>query len=112
MAQSRQELEAAGFQHVCSVDDIPRMMPRKVEVDGRSILLCQDAGSVYAVDEICPHKDRSMAYGVVHHGKITCPHHQYDFELETGKCRRRKCPPVMTYRVEVIDDDVFVKSEA
>lgn len=110
MSELPEELLQEGFEEVCAVDDIPQMMPRKVQVGGRSVLLCKDAGEVYAVDEICPHKNKSMAYGVVHHGKITCPHHQYDFELGTGRCKRRKCAPVMTYAVEVVDGRVFVRA--
>lgn len=109
MSRTRDELLEAGFDEVCQVDEIPRMMPRKVYTGGRNVLICKDAGEIYAVDEICPHKDKSMAYGVVHHGKITCPHHQYDFDLATGRCNRRKCAAVMTYSVEVVDDSVFVK---
>lgn len=109
MSSTREELLEAGFEEVCGIDEIPQMMPRKVHTGGRNVLLCKDDAQVYAVDEICPHKDKSMAYGVVHHGKITCPHHQYDFELATGRCNRRKCAPVMTYSVEVVDDSVFVK---
>jgi nitrite reductase/ring-hydroxylating ferredoxin subunit len=109
MSDTRQELLDAGFEEACSVDGIPRMLPRKVAIGGRSVLLCKDQGEVYAVDEICPHKHKSMAYGVVHQGKITCPHHQYDFELGTGRCKRRRCAPVMVYAVEVVDGSVFVK---
>ncbi|MFP4598075.1 MAG: Rieske (2Fe-2S) protein [Persicimonas sp.] len=105
-----QELLNAGYTKVCTVDDIPQMMPRKVSVDGRSVLLCRDAGEIYAIDEICPHKQKSMAYGVVHAGKIICPHHQYEFELDTGRCRRKRCAPVLTYEVEVVDTEVFVKA--
>jgi nitrite reductase (NADH) small subunit len=111
MSDRRQELIDAGFRSVCRIQDIPRMMPRKVDLDGRSILLCRDRDEVFAVDEICPHKQLSMAYGVVFDGTITCPHHQYVFELGTGRCRRRRCAPVMTYPVELFDEVVFVQAD-
>lgn len=109
MSQSAHKLLESGFTKACAVDEIPQMMPRKVDVDGRSVLLCREAGEVWAVDEICPHKQRSMAYGVVFGGKITCPHHQYEFDLDTGRCNRRRCAPVMTYEVEVFEDTVYVR---
>lgn len=110
MAESAEELIEAGYEPVGPVDAIPDMMPRKVEVDGRSVLLCRESGEIYAVDEICPHKERSMAYGVVLSGKIICPHHQYEFELDTGRCRGKRCPPVLTYEVEIVDDQVYVRA--
>ncbi len=91
-----------------ALDEIPDMMPRKVEVGGRSMLLCKSGGEVYAVDEMCPHKYESMAYGVIFQGRITCPHHQYAFDLETGRCNKRRCEPVQTYRCEVRDSRVFI----
>ncbi len=109
MGDRRQQLVDAGYRAVCAVEAIPQMMPKKVDVDGRSLLVCRDQGEVYAVDEICPHKQRSMAYGVVFAGKLTCPHHQYEFELATGRCTRRRCAPVLTYEVEVVDAQVFVR---
>lgn len=108
--ERQEELLAAGYEHVCSVADIPQMMPRKVDVGGRNLLLCRGDAEVYAVDEVCPHKNKSMAYGVVHQGRIICPHHQYEFELSTGRCRRKRCPPVLTYEVELVDDQVYVRA--
>lgn len=105
----RQELLDAGYLWAGRVDEIPQLMPRKVSVGGRDLLLCREGERVFAVDEICPHKQESMAYGVVFGGTITCPHHQYVFELETGRCQRRRCAPVMTYPVEVVAGEVFVQ---
>lgn len=110
MAKSESKLLEQGYEKACSVEDIPAMMAKKVEVAGRGVLLCREDDEVYAVDEICPHKKRSMAYGVVLDGKIVCPHHQYEFELDTGRCRGRRCAPVLTYEVEVVDEDVFVRA--
>lgn len=106
----RQELLDAGYLAAGRVDEIPQMMPRKLALGGRKLLLCRDGERVFAVDEICPHKQESMAFGVVFDGTITCPHHQYVFELQTGRCRRRRCAPVMTYPVEVVGEEVFVRA--
>lgn len=110
MAKTANELLEEGYHKVCSIDDIPAMMAHKVDVAGRNVLLCREDDEVYAVDEICPHKNRSMAFGVVLDGKIVCPHHQYEFELDTGRCRRRRCAPVLTYEVEVVDGEVYVRA--
>ena len=97
-----------GFELVCGVDEVPDLMPRRVEVNGRGVLVCKTDDGFSAVDEICPHKDRSMRYGVVQRGQIICPHHRYKFDLETGRCRRR-CPPVAVYEVKVVDGDIYVR---
>ncbi|MGM0557315.1 MAG: Rieske (2Fe-2S) protein [Myxococcota bacterium] len=109
-SKTQQELEEAGFEAVCALDEIPQMMPRRVDVGGQGVLLCRDEGEVKAVDEICPHKNKKMTYAVVHAGKIVCPHHMYEFDLDTGACNKRRCPPVETFEVEVVGDTVFVRN--
>lgn len=94
---------------VCELDDLPDVRPFYTEIDGRGILLCRSGGEVHAVDEICPHEEKSMRYGVVQRGQIVCPHHQYKFDLETGRTRKR-CAPATTYEVEVEGDTVYVRA--
>lgn len=95
---------------VCGADEVPDLMPKRVVVDGRGILICRSGGELYAVDETCPHEKKSMRYGVVQRGEIVCPHHRYRFDLETGRCkRRRRCAPAEIYDVEVEDGTIFVR---
>lgn len=97
------------YEAVCAVDDVGEHIPRKVEVNGRGVLICRnDDDQLYAVDEICPHKNQSMERAPIINGEIICPHHQYRFDLRTGRCNRR-CAPVQTYDLEVRDNQVWVK---
>lgn len=94
---------------VCQVSEVPEVMARRVEVAGQGVLVCRDGGSIFAVDEICPHKYKKMTYAVVHAGKITCPHHMYGFDLRTGSCDKRRCAPLPTYDVRVEAGQVWVR---
>lgn len=107
---SEESLFDQGFVRVCGYAQVPEIMPYKAIIDGRSVLICRTPdGGVSAVDEMCPHKVQSMAFGVVHEGKIICPHHQYAFDLETGKSSMRRCPPVEVFQALVQGDEVYVK---
>lgn len=97
------------FVPVCDVDEVPDVRPYRAEIGGRGVLICKSGGAIHAVDEICPHEDQSMRYGVVQRGRIVCPHHQYAFELDTGKCRKR-CPPVPTFETEIEDGTVYIRA--
>lgn len=109
--QSSEALREAGYVGVGTVGEIPQVMPKKVHVSGRSVLLCRTSeGEVRALDELCPHKMESMAYGVVFEDRLICPHHQYSFDLQTGQSSMRRCPPATTYAVAVsASGEVFVK---
>lgn len=105
------ELLEAGFVPACAAAEIPTLWPRKVKVHGHSVLLCRGAKeeAVHAVAELCPHKNQSMAFGLVSEGKITCPHHQYAFSLDTGRADRRRCASLDVYDVYVYEGMVYVR---
>jgi nitrite reductase/ring-hydroxylating ferredoxin subunit len=105
---SEDELQERGFIEACGVEEVGAPLPKRVEIDGRGILLCRDDGKYYAVGELCPHENQSMKFGVVFQGEITCPHHQYRFKLGDGRCNRR-CAPLQTFPTEVFEDRIWVK---
>jgi len=102
------ELQSDGYQDVCGVDEVGAPLPKLVELDGRKVLICRDDGAYHAVDAICPHENQLMKFGVVFGGEITCPHHQYRFKLDSGKCNRR-CAPLEVFDVEVLDERIWVR---
>lgn len=105
---NEEQLIARGYERVCSADEVGQPMPHRVEYNGRGVLICREGDELWAVDEICPHENQSMRFGVVFGGVITCPHHQYRFKLEDGSCNKR-CAPVQTYKLEVLEDDVWIR---
>jgi nitrite reductase/ring-hydroxylating ferredoxin subunit len=60
-------------------------MSREVNVGSASILLVAMGGRVYGVTGICPHLGGILADGVVEDGHITCPEHNAQFDVATGK---------------------------
>lgn len=103
------DLSSQGFERVCREEEVPEHMPRSAQVGGRGVLLCRQNGRIFAVDEICPHKNRSMRFGVVFNGDLICPHHQYHFDLETGRCKQR-CEPIHSYEVQVLEGEVWIRA--
>ena len=98
---------------VAAEADVGGVMPGHVEIDGEGWLVCRDPRGVHVVQEMCPHKNESMRYGVVVGTKITCPHHQWAFDVATGRCStRRRCPPLRTLEVRVVEGRVLVRRPA
>ncbi|MGE0217224.1 Rieske (2Fe-2S) protein [Mycolicibacterium sp.] len=94
---------------VGTLAELTRRRKLRVEVDGRAIALFHAGGQVYAFDDVCVHQDRSLAKGTLLHGKVICPGHQWQFDLETGyEEQQDRCQP--TYRVRVEDDTVYVSA--
>lgn len=54
---------------------------------GRSLLLLQDNGTTYLIENKCPHMDAPLANGDVVNGTITCRAHGIQFGLIDGRPR-------------------------
>lgn len=90
---------------VTTTKDLGRRRKLRVEVEGTAIALFQAADKVYAFADLCVHQDRSLFKGTLLHGKVICPGHQWQFELETGyEADQDLCQP--TYPVRVDDDGI------
>ncbi len=53
-------------------------------VDGVRIAVIRHKGNLYALDDLCPHADASIAMGPVGNGCIACPWHYAEFDLASG----------------------------
>jgi len=64
------------------------LMPGKkaiVEVNNKKILLVNCEGSVYALDNRCPHLGGSLGDGILENEKIICPRHGSMYDVRTGQ---------------------------
>lgn len=54
-------------------------------VQGLSLLLIQDQGTTYLIENRCPHMDAPLVTGAVRDGVIACRAHGIEFQLADGK---------------------------
>lgn len=102
-------LRQAGYVRACAQRQVPTLMPLRLTLGGRGVLVCRDDEGVYALDELCPHQLKSMAFGWISQGALTCPHHDYMFDLKTGRHSTNRCAPLGTHDVVVHEQSVWVR---
>ncbi|WP_028920820.1 Rieske (2Fe-2S) protein [Pseudonocardia acaciae] len=101
------EVDAPGWVAAVPLDQLRRRKRARVEVGGRALALFLVGERVFALDDTCVHKGRSLAKGSLWRGKVVCPGHQWMFDPETGRAEGRDdCQPV--HEVRVIDGVVHV----
>ncbi|HNQ21600.1 MAG TPA: Rieske 2Fe-2S domain-containing protein [Phycisphaerae bacterium] len=59
------------------------------------------------IDSTCPHAGGNLAGGTVEAGTVSCPWHQWTFDLTTGACTHNRLARVRTYPAEVRDAAVW-----
>ncbi len=93
---------------VCSVDELESERVRVVPADGRSVAVFIDEGSVFAVDNRCPHMGFPLAQGTVKDGILTCHWHHAKFDLAGGCTFDLFADDVTSFRAEVRDGVVWL----
>ena len=82
--------------------------PRCVNFDGTSVLVCRTESGVYAIENLCSHREFPLSGGPVVRDLIICPVHGASFDLRTGKPQTNpNLAPVKAYPV-MLDGDFAV----
>jgi ferredoxin-nitrite reductase len=80
-----------------------------VELEGREYVLFRVRGEVRCTDAACPHEGASLADGEVKHGVVTCPWHNWEFDVCTGCSLEPPGNDLQTYETLVEDGRIFVR---
>ena len=73
------------WHEVARLDDIVPGGTKYVRVGEEEICLCNDAGTIYAVSRRCGHQNAPLEQGALEGWIITCPLHDAQFDIRTGK---------------------------
>lgn len=92
---------------VAVLADLSRKKKLLVEVAGQDIVLFAHEGKVYALADLCVHKQKRLSKGLIFKGKAICPGHQWAFDLDTGWTDEWSvCQP--TYAVKLDGEAILV----
>ncbi|WP_375230387.1 nitrite reductase small subunit NirD [Roseobacter sp. S98] len=90
------------------IDDIPMRGARKIKTAlGCVALFRTGADEVFAASDTCPHKGGPLSEGIVHGQSITCPLHNWVFDLNTGQAVGEDAA-IATYQVRVEGDRILI----
>ncbi len=70
------------------IDDIPLRGARKIRTAMGCVALFRTGeDEVFAAADTCPHKGGPLSEGIVHGQSVTCPLHNWVFDLNTGQAQ-------------------------
>lgn len=94
---------------LCTLDDLPIGLGRAFQVGEQLIAVFRTrAGTVFAVDGVCPHKGGPLAEGMLAGDQVVCPYHAFRFHAESGACDQPGTCAIATFPVDVADGTVTV----
>jgi len=101
-----------------AIDEIPLLGARKIKTALGCVALFRTADNeVFAATDSCPHKGGPLSEGIVHGQSVTCPLHNWVFDLNTGQAQGED-GRIATYPVRIeagrilIDGAALIKRNA
>jgi len=99
------------FVNVAVLADLPPGASVAVRVGDHSVALFNVAGSIYAIDNICPHAGGPLARGALggpDGAVVSCPLHGWRFDVRTGRSPHLRGELLRTFPVRVVDGAIEV----
>jgi nitrite reductase/ring-hydroxylating ferredoxin subunit len=98
------------FVPVASVTELAPGQMRWVAVDSERLVLANVDGVVYALRDVCGHKNAPLSRGKLSGHVIECPLHFAQFDVRTGELLSGPVSaPVPIYEVRVDGNTIYVK---
>ncbi len=92
-----------------AVTDIPRQGARVVKTAKGCVAVFRTiTDEVFALQDRCPHKGGPLSEGIVHGSKVTCPLHNWVFDMNTGAATAADEGQVATYPTRVEDGRILM----
>ena len=81
---------------------------RLLEYGAYRVAVFNVSGTVFAIDDRCPHREGPLSEGYLDGFLITCPWHGWQYDVRDGRCDTFSSKSVATYPVRVDEEGVFV----
>src|SRR5262245_34102891 len=106
---ARGAIVRAEFLRAGTIDEVKSKGRLVVRGSHRPILIVEDQGRIFALDNRCPHMGFPLDRGSIEDGILTCHWHHARFDLASGCTFDLWADDVPTCPVEVRDSEVWVK---
>jgi 3-phenylpropionate/trans-cinnamate dioxygenase ferredoxin subunit len=73
------------FLEIAPADQVPAGERLFIEVAGKSIVIFNLAGTLFAIGDVCSHDNGPVGDGEIKENEVICPRHGGRFDIRTGK---------------------------
>jgi len=96
------------FHKAAALEEVTPARPKRANVGERELVLYKVEGKIFAIENLCPHQQFALFHqGVLEGYTITCPMHNWRFDVRTGKAVTSS-GRIRTFEVRIDSNDVFV----
>lgn len=88
---------------IVAIDEIPHRQSLFLEKDGRHLFIWRDGDDIAVYDSRCPHQVTDIPHLSLQGTTLTCPKHQWAFDIESGECIAKGDRPLKNFANKVSD---------
>ena len=94
---------------VAKTDELQPGQGMVAEVAGKEIALFNVGGTVYALNNTCVHRGGPLGEGDLDGEVVSCPWHNWEYNVTTGACLTNPSTCVATFPVVVDGNEIKVE---
>ncbi|MCC6795581.1 MAG: ferric reductase-like transmembrane domain-containing protein [Candidatus Hydrogenedentes bacterium] len=110
--RAKQTAEHDGYLFAYRADKIAEGRGKAVRVGNERLALFRHEDRIFAMSNVCRHQGGPVGEGRILDGCVTCPWHGWQYKPEDGCSPPPFAEIIPTYRVKIIDGDIYVHPEA
>ena len=81
---------------------------KSVQVNKKRICLIKTEDRWFATQAKCPHAGADLSQGWCKNGKLICPFHRYEYDLQSGKGEPGQGDYIDTYPLQIRRDGIYI----
>jgi toluene monooxygenase system ferredoxin subunit len=97
-----------GFQKVAKIEDLWSGEMRRLEVNGKCLLLVNVDDRVYAYADICPHQMSRLSEGTLTGKILRCERHHWEFDVCSGSGVNPRNACLQRFPIRIDGEDILV----
>ncbi len=102
------EPDSEGYYAIITSDLIKEGSGNTFVANGHGVAVFRLGGKLYAIDDACTHEDGPLGEGTISGLTITCPYHDWRFDLTNGECLSAENRAVSCFAVREKDGFIWV----
>jgi nitrite reductase/ring-hydroxylating ferredoxin subunit/alkylhydroperoxidase/carboxymuconolactone decarboxylase family protein YurZ len=94
--------EPPKWRDVMAAADVPDGEVARVDCEGRGLFVYRDKKTYQVYDSRCPHQSTNIPHLALKGTKLTCPKHEWQFDVKSGDCIKKGNTPLTRIESKVL----------
>lgn len=97
------------FIKIAKVNDFEDDHIKSYSIMGKKVgVVREENGDFFAIEVGCKHQIADLTKGEINGMVVTCPRHQWMYDLSSGKCLNHESVDLRRHAIKIEDSNIFI----